>query len=180
MTPAPSSPARPATVEERSGNDVAAGSLSRGGVRRTRTERTRVAGKGADGEIYGVTTVTGSGGTHRRSPCPTCPWRLDAEVGRFPAQAYRESASTAYDGALNTFACHESGSKRPAICAGFLLRNSTHNIGVRLALIAGRIHPDGVTDAGVALYENYRAMAEANGVSPNDRVLAPCRSAGDA
>ena len=80
--------------------------------RSSREIETKVAGEGGDGELYGVTTMSSSGGdtmVHRKSPCPTCPWRKDAEVGRFPADAYRHSARTAEDGAFNTFACHESG-----------------------------------------------------------------------
>jgi len=133
--------------------------------------RTRVAGVGNDGNLYGVTTVTKSGNAYRRKPCATCPWRLDAPTGRFPAQAYRESAPTAYDAAFNTFACHESGALRPATCAGFLLRNSANNIGVRLARIDVRT----VNAGDVELYDSYRAMAEANGVDPADPILTPCR-----
>lgn len=135
-------------------------------------QRTRVAGVGNDGYLYGVTSVTKSGNTYRRKPCATCPWRVDAPVGRFPAQAFRESASTAYDAAFNTFACHESGTEKPATCAGFLLRNSANNIGVRLA----HIDPRTITAGNVELYESYRAMAVANGVDPADPVLARCRA----
>ena len=84
---------------------------------------------------YGVTTLTTSGGSAhitRLKPCEQCPWRKDVPTGRFPAQAYRESAPTAYDAAFSTFACHMSGSAAPATCAGFLLRHATHNLAVRL------------------------------------------------
>ena len=138
---------------------------------------TRVAGVGGDGNLYGVTTVTGGRGLYRREPCATCPWRLDSPVGRFPAQAYRESAPTAYDGAMNTFACHESGAGRPAKCAGFLLRNADNNIGVRLAIMRGEYDPATVNlPPGVQLYDSYRDMAVANGVDTDDPILSLCRA----
>ena len=58
--------------------------------------------------------------------------------------------------------------------AGFLLRGADHNLAVRLGFISGRFKGD-VKDAGHALHANYRAMAIANGVAPDDQTLAPCR-----
>jgi hypothetical protein len=134
-----------------------------------RITRTRVAD--ANNVVH---TVKGGARSYRREPCPGCPWRVD-NTGAFPAAAFRISASTAYDGAFNMFACHESGPGKPATCAGFLLRNADNNIGARLAISAGRIDLRQVHDGGHELHESYRAMAEANGVDPADPVLAPCR-----
>lgn len=146
-------------------------------------QETRVAGLGADGNLYGVTSmVSESDGKHRSArakPCPSCPWRKDAEIGAFPAEAYRLSARTCYDAALSTFACHESGVDKPAVCAGFLLANSANNLGVRLGLSASRLDLDRIGNPDqVELYESYRDMAIANGVSEDDASIAPCR--GDA
>lgn len=140
-------------------------------------ERTYPVGKGADGNDYGVTRVTGSSKkTARRKPCATCPWRKDAAVGIFPADAYRSSASTAYDGSLTSFSCHESGKEKPAICAGFLLANADNNLAVRMAMIDGSLNSEEIANPdNVPLYENYRAMAIANGVDPEDPRIAPCR-----
>ncbi|MDL5034348.1 DUF6283 family protein [Pelomonas sp. APW6] len=115
----------------------------------------------------------GGPGTYRRRPCGDCPWRKDA-VGEFPAEAFRHSAATAYDMSDRTFACHQSGQAKPAICAGFLLRGSAHNLAVRLGYMQGRFN-GGVSDGGCDLHENYRAMAVANGVDPDDPVLTLCR-----
>lgn len=125
------------------------------------------------GDAHQVVTLVGARGTYRRQPCSDCPWRVDA-VGEFPAEAFRHSAQTAYDMSQNTFACHQSGQKRPATCAGFLLRGGAHNLAVRLGLLSGRFKDD-VTDGGVELHGSYREMAIANGVDPADPVLAPCR-----
>ncbi|WP_417546476.1 DUF6283 family protein [Marinobacter sp.] len=125
-----------------------------------------------------VVTVVSSGegkSRYRREPCPDCPWRRDA-VGVFPADAFKVSAKTAYDMADSTFGCHSSGSSKSATCAGFLLKGADHNMSVRLSLIQGRLDLSKVSDGGHELFESYREMAEANGVSPDDPVLAPCRS----
>jgi hypothetical protein len=120
-----------------------------------------------------VVTVEGGSGAYRRRPCAGCPWRKD-QNGSFPAEAFRQSAETAYDMSTHTFACHESGTKKPAICAGFLLRGANHNLAVRIAYIKGKLADD-VTDGGHDLHDNYRAMAVANGVAPDDPALTLCR-----
>lgn len=121
-----------------------------------------------------VVTITGGGGSYRRTPCEECPWRLDAPVGAFPAEAYRASASTAYDMAQNTFACHMQGKDKPATCASFLLIQGYHNLAVRLQTMSGRLDIRKVSSP-VPLYPTYAAMAIANGVDPDDPVLRLCR-----
>jgi hypothetical protein len=125
------------------------------------------------GPDHQVVTIQGAQGTYRRQPCSDCPWRVDA-AGEFPAEAFRHSAGTAYDMSTHVFSCHQSGQKRPAVCAGFLLRGGNHNLSVRIGYISGRFADD-VTDGGVELHSSYRVMAIANGVNPDDPVLAPCR-----
>jgi hypothetical protein len=77
---------------------------------------------------------------------------------------------------MHQFACHMSGSKKPATCAGFLLWGATHNIGFRLALATGKIDANELRET-VPLHPSYRAMAEANGVQADDPTLARCRDA---
>lgn len=138
------------------------------------------AGRAGDGE-FAVVTISSRGPApdhhaHCIRPCPQCPWRTDSPLGIFPAEAYRHSATTAYDMAQNVFACHMAGKDQPLTCAGFLLRGAMHNLAIRLASIRGRLDLRAVTDGGVELYASYRAMAIANGVEPDDPVLQPCRS----
>lgn len=76
--------------------------------------------------------------------------------------------------ASETFACHQAGQSKPMTCAGFLLRGADHNLAVRLSYIKGEIAND-LDDGGHELHENYREMAIANGVSPDDPILVPCR-----
>ncbi|WP_236043009.1 DUF6283 family protein [Pseudomonas arcuscaelestis] len=125
---------------------------------------------------HNVVTVTGGTGAHCKRPCKRCPWRKDA-VGEFPADAFRHSASTAYDMAQSTFGCHSRGIERPAVCAGFLMVGAAHNLRVRLKQMKGEWLD--ATDGGHELFESYRAMAEANGVPADDPALIPCRSKRD-
>lgn len=120
-----------------------------------------------------VLSVEGEG-AYRRQPCGGCPWRID-QTGKFPVDAFRLSADTCYDASFKLFGCHESGAERPATCAGFLIANSVHNVGARKIDIAGG--PGCFSP--VPLYPSYRAMAIANGVAPDDPVLAPCRADDD-
>jgi len=132
---------------------------------------TRVRPAGPDHQV--VTVVGRKTISYRRTVCPTCPWRKDA-VGQFPAEAFRHSANTAYDMAKHTFACHASGTNKPATCAGFLLHGSEHNLAVRLARIRGEIQDD-TSGGGHDLFTSYTAMAIANGVPADDPCLAACR-----
>ena len=133
--------------------------------------KVRSAGENAHGEHQVVTVVNG-GSRYRQSPCSNCPWRTDA-VGEFPADAFRQSAHTAYDMAEAKFACHQSGTEKPATCAGFLLCGADHNLAVRLMRMQGKCLE--VQDGGLELHTSYRAMAVANGVSPDDPALKYCR-----
>jgi hypothetical protein len=125
-------------------------------------------------ENHRVVSVIGGGGQYRREPCGGCPWRVD-QTGTFPAGAFRETAGTAYDRADKMFSCHESGTKKPATCAGFLMRGADDNLAVRMKYIKGEMDFHAISDGGHELHESYRAMAEANGVDPSDPILAPCR-----
>lgn len=125
------------------------------------------------GPDHQVVTVESGQSGYRRRPCSDCPWRKDA-VGLFPAEAFRFSARTAYDMSQSVFSCHQSGTARPATCAGFMLRGAQHNLSVRLGYITGH-YKDDVSDDGHELHGSYREMAIANGVPADDPVLKPCR-----
>lgn len=145
-----------------------------------RTRQVSVRAAGPDHQV--VTLITSREGReghgrrrcYRVEPCGGCPWRVD-QVGTFPSESFRLSARTAYDLSEVTFACHESGSVKPATCAGFLLHGATHNLAVRLAVIRGEVELDQVSDGGHLLHQSYRAMAVANGVAGIDPALVLCR-----
>lgn len=121
-----------------------------------------------------VVTVQSGQGSYRKSPCPGCPW-VKANDGSFPAEAFIHSASTAHDMSEKRFGCHESGTSKPATCAGFLLRGADHNLAVRLDLMRGRIDLGQVHDGGRELHKSYAAMAIANGVREGAPELQACR-----
>ncbi|WP_454727769.1 MULTISPECIES: DUF6283 family protein [Cupriavidus] len=138
-----------------------------------RTRNARVLHVRPAGPDHQVVTTQGGPDTYRREPCSDCPWRVDA-TGEFPPEAFRHSAATAYDAAIPMFSCHQSGRKKPAVCAGFLLRGAEHNLRVRLKCVTGQIGDD-VQDGGHVLHPDYRAMAITNGVPADDPATAPCR-----
>lgn len=129
---------------------------------------------GPDHEVVSVARTEPGVFRHCTQVCAECPWRTDRPAGVFPAEAFRHSAPTAYDQAVTTFACHMSDIAAPATCAGFLLRNATHNVAVRIAQMTERLDLEAVRETA-PLYEDYRAMAVANGVPADDPVLEPCR-----
>lgn len=110
-----------------------------------------------------------------RKPCAECPWRQDVEPGQFAVERFRDMARTAYDLAEPIFACHKSAEAHPTVCAGFLARGAHHNLTVRLAYARGRIE-ELDRSGDVPLYADYKSMAIANGVDPEDPVLLPCRA----
>jgi hypothetical protein len=126
-------------------------------------------------ENYQVVTIKGGDRKFMKKPCLDCPWKKSA-VGVFPAEAFRISAHTSYDMDQHSFGCHSAGSERPKTCAGFLLNGSYHNLGVRLRLMTGDYDLSLVSDGGHELFENYKAMAIANGVSPDDDCLKLSRT----
>lgn len=119
-----------------------------------------------------VVTVEGGGDRWRKKPCADCPWRKDA-TGVFPPEAFRHSANTAQDMSQHKFGCHQSGSKKTATCAGFLLKGADHNLAVRMARMRGLMLD--VDDSGLDLFDNYKDMAVANGVDEDDPALSKCR-----
>ena len=122
------------------------------------------------GDCHTVAVVKGGPATFRREPCPGCPWRKDQD-GVFPPDAFRHSSNTSHDGSTHTFGCHESGIEKPSTCAGFLLRGAGRNLAVAIREADGIIDRTQVSDGGHALHDDYRAMAEANGVPPDDPAL---------
>jgi hypothetical protein len=129
---------------------------------------------GPDHAVISLRTPAGTHTGYRRTPCGGCPWRVET-AGDFPAEAFVHSARTAYDAATEEFACHESGDARPQTCAGFLLRNSVHNLATRMRL--GRVIDLAQVHEGDAeLWPSYRGMAEANGVPADHPALERCRA----
>ena len=146
-------------------------SLYRPDGRRAEIVRIRPSG---DGEHMVITTL-GWGTAYQHHPCARCPWRLDAPIGAFPAQAFRDSAHTANDLSEVAFGCHAERPHAPKTCAGFLLAGAGHNMRFRVNVLAGKIDLDKLHTT-VELYDSYVDMAVANGVDRDDPALANCRT----
>lgn len=133
----------------------------------------RVAAVNPGARGWGVLTLMLPPGRFRYQPrpCPRCPWRRDAPRAVFSVPVFQHSARTTYDLAEVTFGCHASDRRDPLICAGFLLRGASDNLRVRLAMM----HQEITVSSPISLYDDYREMAVANGVEPDDPALRPCR-----
>jgi hypothetical protein len=114
---------------------------------------------------------------YARRTCAECPWKRDTPLGKFPPERYQALAGTACDMAMRVFACHMTKDGREHACAGFLIQQGGHNMSVRLALIDDHLKLDEIQSDG-PLYENYREMAIANGVDPDDPCLEDVRDDG--
>lgn len=126
-------------------------------------------------ENHNVLTIAKTNTKYMKQPCSDCPWKKSA-VGEFPAEAFRISAHTSYDMNDKTFGCHSSGTEQTKTCAGFLLYGADHNFAVRLGISKGEYDLSRVTDGGHDLFRNYKEMAVANGVDPDDERLALSRT----
>lgn len=103
----------------------------------------------------------------RSHPCNECPWRRDTPPGKFPAERYEALKATAgtagHEAPLGApmFACHKTAEGQEQACAGWLATVGIEHIGVRYAVVTGRIpgsalHPG---DNWPELFDNYAEMA---------------------
>jgi hypothetical protein len=105
----------------------------------------------------------------RRFPCGECPWKIDAEPGRFPSSRYDDLRATSDQSGLDAplFGCHKGdpGTNADLACAGWLAVDGDQHLGVRLAILSGRLPASALVpgEAWPALYSSYDEMAAANG-----------------
>lgn len=82
---------------------------------------------------------------HCVKPCAECPWKKSSEPGKFPKERYEALERThGSDGAeaplgAPMFACHMTPEGREKACAGWLATEGNNHLGVRLAVITGRL-----------------------------------------
>jgi hypothetical protein len=107
----------------------------------------------------------------RRYPCNECPWKRDAPVGQFPASRYEALRATSDQSGMGApfFGCHkgEPGTGTDLACAGWLAVAGSEHLGIRLAVIMGRLDPGDLRpgDGWPDLYGSYEELAAANGAS---------------
>ncbi|MFE5708987.1 DUF6283 family protein [Rhodococcus koreensis] len=105
---------------------------------------------------------------HRRRPCAECPWRRDVAPGRFGRERFDALAATSggpgreveVGGAM--FACHKSPEGAEEACAGWLAVVGVEHLGVRLAVLRGRLDPSMLArqEGWPALFDSYAEMTE--------------------
>ncbi|GAA2305082.1 hypothetical protein GCM10009853_072690 [Glycomyces scopariae] len=117
----------------------------------------------------------------RRRPCEECPWRLDAEPGKFSPEEFAAMRATVEQPAGGftgdwppVFACHMTAptpGRESIACAGALAVCGQDNLTVRLGLTLGRVPTDALTpgEHWPALFESLEEMAEANAPQQGDQ-----------
>ncbi|MEV0149740.1 MULTISPECIES: DUF6283 family protein [unclassified Nonomuraea] len=126
--------------------------------------------------------MSSDGMPHRKYPCGECPWQVKAPLGKFPAERYEQLRSTCRPDAAGIpplpgapmFGCHvgDPGTGEDLACAGWLVVEGHNHMGVRVAVMEGRLSMEALDrgDNWPELYESYEAMAEANGAAAREDV----------
>lgn len=104
---------------------------------------------------------------HAAKPCGDCPWSRDTPPGKFPAERYEALASTSGEPGNEApigapmFACHNSAEGKEIACAGWLAVEGKDHLGVRLAVVMGRLSGSVLEPAPgwPALFSSYAEMA---------------------
>lgn len=80
-----------------------------------------------------------------KRPCDECPWRVDAQPGRFTQERWTCLTETADTGKGSAelgspiFACHKTQEGKDRACAGWLAQEGAGHVGVRAAVVFGRL-----------------------------------------
>lgn len=114
---------------------------------------------------------------HQKRPCDQCPWRVDAEPGRFSPDRYASLADTCgthgREAELEAplFACHKTAEGKETACAGWLAVAGRDHLGVRLAVAMRRLDPSTLEPQKdwPVLYGSFEEMAAFNGLPEVER-----------
>lgn len=107
----------------------------------------------------------GTEGAVIRRPCRNCPWRVDAPRRHWDPSHFTEIWHNCQDDGAHEMACHKSTRAMPLPCQGWVRVMGFGAIGVRLAVMTGKVSLAEVDDQrGPALFPSFAAMLEANGI----------------
>jgi len=111
----------------------------------------------------------------RKFPCGECPFRRDTTPGQFPASRYEAlratTGSPGHEAPIGApfFGCHkgEPGTNADLACAGWLAVAGIGHLGVRFAVLTGRLEPEHLRpgEGWPELFSSYGEMAAAQGGS---------------
>lgn len=113
-----------------------------------------------------------------RRPCDNCPWRVDAPREHWDPQHFLDIWRTCQDDGASIMLCHKANAlpdeKRSDLpCQGWARVMGTQAIGVRIALLRGKLLLEEVEDrTGPRLFKTFLAMLRANKVKPPGRNQA--------
>lgn len=107
----------------------------------------------------------------RRYPCSECPFRRDTPPGQFPACRYEALRETVGQSGAEqpigapVFACHKSPEGREEACAGWLAVCGIEHLGMRFAVVTGRLEPEDLRpgEGWPELFSSYDEMAAVQG-----------------
>lgn len=103
--------------------------------------------------------------TRLRRPCANCPWRVDSPRGYWDPTHFQEIWNNCQDDGMNQMACHKSTAEHILPCQGWVRVMGFNAIGVRLAVISGKVSHAEVEDRdGPQLFKTFAAMLRANGI----------------
>jgi hypothetical protein len=108
---------------------------------------------------------------HRTYPCTECPFRRDTSAGQFPACRYEALRETVGQQGgevpigAPVFACHKSPEGRDEACAGWLAVCGIEHLGMRFAVVTGRLEPEDLQpgEGWPELFASYEEMAAVQG-----------------
>jgi hypothetical protein len=109
-----------------------------------------------------------------RKPCANCPWRKDAPTEHWDRQHFLDIWRNCQDDGLGLMACHKASlvaapADKP-ICQGWVRVMGYKSIGVRIAMVRGRVTDREIKDRkGLRLYGSFEEMLRANNVTPPGR-----------
>lgn len=122
-------------------------------------------------------TQDGGGGLpRRRRPCAECPWRRDVAPGQFSQARFESltatSGSPGQEAPIGApmFACHKSPVGSEEACAGWLAVAGHQHLGVRFAVVEGRLDPDSLSapEGWPPLFDSFEEMSATQAAIPDE------------
>lgn len=105
-----------------------------------------------------------------RWPCANCPWRKDAPREYWDPQHFRDIFANCQGDGMNIMLCHNANAlpkeeRGKLVCQGWVRVLGYEAIGVRIAVMTGKVADEEVNDKdGPELFPDFASMLRANKV----------------